>query len=94
MRFEVEPQALTGQAPVISLQGGQLAELAGEVRALAGVAGATGSPEAAAAVERFARVWSESVLLMADTVGALGAATGEAAAAYTAVDTGVIPAGR
>jgi hypothetical protein len=79
---------------VIGRQGGQLAELAGEVRGLAGVAGATGSPEAAAAVERFARIWSECVLLMADTVGALGAATGSAAAAYTAVDAGVIPAGR
>jgi hypothetical protein len=94
MRFEVRPQALTGQAPVISRQGGRLAELAGEVQGLAGVAGATGSPEAAAAVERFARVWSESVLLMADSVVALGVATGEAAAAYTAVDAGVIPAGR
>jgi hypothetical protein len=94
MRLEVEPQALTGQAPVISRQGGQLVELAGEIRGLAGVVGATGSPEAAAAVERFARTWTESVLLMADTVGALGAATGEAAAAYTAVDVGVMPAGR
>ena len=94
MRLEVEPQALTGQAPVIGRQGGRLAELAGEVRALAGVAGVTGSPEAAAAVERFARVWSESMLLMAGTVGALGTATGSAAAAYTAVDAGVIPAGR
>jgi hypothetical protein len=94
MRFEVQPQALTGQAPVISRQGGRLVELAGQVQGLAGVAAATGSPEAAAAVERFARVWSESVLLMADSVVALGAATGEAAAAYTAVDAGVIPAGR
>jgi hypothetical protein len=94
MRFEVEPQALTGQAPVISRQGGQLAELAGEIRGLAGVAGATGSPEAAAALERFAHIWSESVLVMADNVAALGAATGEAAAAYTATDAGVIPAGR
>jgi hypothetical protein len=40
MRFEVEPQALTGQAPVISRQSGQLVELAGEIRGLAGVAGA------------------------------------------------------
>jgi hypothetical protein len=94
MRFEVEPQALTGQAPVISRQGVQLAELAGEVRGVAGVAGATGSPEAAATLERFAGVWSESVLLMADTVGALGAATDAAAAAYTAVDAGVMPASR
>ena len=94
MRFEVQPQALTGQAPVISRQAGQLAELAGGVRGLTGVAGATGSPEAAAALERFARIWSESVLLMAGTVGALGAATGSAAAAYTAVDAGVMPAGR
>jgi hypothetical protein len=94
MRFEVEPQALTGQAPQISRQGGQLAELAGELRGLAGVAGATGSTEAAAAVERFAHIWSQSLLLMAGTVGALGAATGEAAAAYTAVDAGVMPAGR
>jgi hypothetical protein len=94
MRFEVAPQALTGQAPVIGRQGGRLAELAGELRALAGVADATGSPEAAAALERFAHVWSESLLLMAEVVGALGAATGEAAAAYAAVDAGVIPAGR
>jgi hypothetical protein len=94
MRFEVEPQALGGQAPVISRQGGRLAEVAGEVRGLAGVAGATGSPEAAAAVERFARVWSESVLLMAGTVAALGAATDQAAAAYTATDAGVMPVGR
>ena len=94
MRLEVQPQALTGQAPVISRQGGQLAELAGEVRGLAGVAGATGSPDPAAALERFVRVWSQSVLLMANTVGALGAATGEAAAAYTATDAGVMPAGR
>jgi uncharacterized protein YukE len=93
MRFEVEPQALTGQAPQISRQGGQLAELAGEIRGLAGVVGATGSPEAAAAVERFARSWSQSLLLLADTVGALGAATGAAAAAYAAVDTTVMPAG-
>jgi hypothetical protein len=94
MRFEVQPQALTAQAPVIGNQGGRLAEVAGEVRALAGVAGATGSPEAAAALERFAQVWSESVLLTAETAAALGAATGEAAAAYTAVDGSVIPAGR
>jgi hypothetical protein len=94
MRFEVAPQALTGQAPVIGRQAGRLAELAGEVRGLAGVAGATGSPEAAAALERFAHVWSETVLLMAETVAALAAATGEAAAAYTAVDASVIPAGR
>ena len=93
MRFEVELQALTGQGPVISRHGGQLAELAGEVRGLAGVAGATGSPEAAAALERFVDIWSESVLLMADIVAALGAATGEAAAAYTATDAGVMPAG-
>jgi hypothetical protein len=94
MRFEVEPQALTAQAPVISRQGSQLAQLAGEVRGLAGTAGAAGSPEAAAAVERFARIWSESVLLMASIVGALGAATGEAADAYTAVDASVIPVAR
>jgi phage-related tail protein len=93
MRFEVEPRALTGQAPVIGRQGGLLAELAGEVQSLAGVAGATGSPEASVALERFARVWSETVLLMAEAVGALGAATGEAAAAYAATDAGVIPAG-
>jgi hypothetical protein len=37
MRFEVQPQALTDQAPVIGRQGGQLGELAGEVRGLAGV---------------------------------------------------------
>jgi hypothetical protein len=94
MRFEVAPQALTGQAPVISRQGGRLAEVAGEVHGLVGVAGATGSPEAAAATERFARVWSESVLVMVDTVAALGTATDQAAAAYTAVDAGVMPAGR
>jgi hypothetical protein len=94
MRFEVQPQALSGQAPQISRQGGQLAELAGELRGLVGVAGAAGSPEAAAAVERFARSWSQSLLLLAGSVGALGAATGEAAAAYTAVDTTVMPAGR
>ena len=77
---------------MIGRQGGRLAELAGELQALAG---ATGSPEAAAALERFAHVWSESVLLMADVVGALGAATGEAAAAaYAAVDASVLPAGR
>jgi hypothetical protein len=93
MRLEVEPQALAGQAPVLGCQGGRLAELAGEVRALAGVAGATGFPEAAVAVERFAQVWSESLLLMAGAVGALGAATGQAAAAYVATDTGVMPAG-
>ena len=38
MRFEVQPQALTSQAPVISRQAGQLAELAGGVRGLTGVA--------------------------------------------------------
>jgi hypothetical protein len=94
MRFEVAPQALYEQAPAIDREGGQLAELAGEVRGLAGVAGATGSPEAAAALERFVHIWSESVLLMADIVAALGAATGSAATAYTTVDAGVMPAGR
>jgi hypothetical protein len=94
MRFEVAPQALYEQAPVIDREGGQLAELAGEIRGVAGVAGATGSPEAAAAVERFARTWSESVRLIAGTVAALGAATSSAAAAYTATDAGVMPAGR
>jgi hypothetical protein len=94
MRFEVARQALYEQAPAIDREGGRLAELAGEVRGVAGVAGATGSPEAAAAVERFARVWSESVRLMADSVGALGAATGAAATAYTATDAGAMPAGR
>jgi hypothetical protein len=94
MRFEVEPQALTGQAPVLDRLAGRLGELAGETRALAGAAGATGSPEATAGVERFAGIWSESVLLMAWTVHALGAATGEAAAAYTAVDATVLPASR
>ena len=84
MRFEVAPQALYEQAPVIDREGGQLAELAGEIRGVAGVA----------AVERFARTWSESVRLMAGTVAALGAATGSAAAAYTATDAGVMPAGR
>jgi phage-related tail protein len=91
MQLEVQPQALTGQAPLIGRLGGQLAELAGEVRGLAGVAGATGSPEAAAAAERFAQIWSQTVLLMADTVGALGAATDQAAAAYTTVDASVMP---
>ena len=94
MRFEVAPQALYEQVPTIDREGGQLAELAGEVRGLAGVAGATGSPEAAAALERFVHIWSESVLLMADIVAALGAATGSAATAYTTVDAGVMPAGR
>jgi hypothetical protein len=94
MRFEVAPQALYEQAPVIGREGGQLAELAGEVRGVAGVAAATGSAEAAAAVERFARVWSESLRLMSGTVAALGAATGSAAAAYTKTDAGVMPAGR
>ena len=93
MRFEVAPQALYEQAPAIDREGGQLAELAGEVRGVAGVAGATGSPEAAAALERFVHIWSESVLLMADTVAALGAATDQAGAAYTATDAGAIPAG-
>jgi uncharacterized protein YukE len=94
MQLEVQPQALTAQAPAIGRQGGQLAELAGEVRGLAGAAGATGSPEAAAALEGFTRTWSASVLLLADIVAALGAATGSAATAYTATDAGVIPAGR
>jgi hypothetical protein len=34
------------------------------------------------------------VLLLADTVGALGAATGQTASAYTATDAGASPAGR
>jgi hypothetical protein len=93
MQFEVAPPALHEQVPAISRQAAGLAELASEVRTLAGVPGATGSPEAAAAVERFARVWSESVRL-ASTVTALGTATDQAADAYTAVDAGVIPAGR
>jgi hypothetical protein len=93
MRFEVAPQALSGQAPVITRQGARLTEFAGELRGLLGVAGATGSPAAAAAAERFAQVWSQTALLLADTVAALGATTGEAAA-YTATDAGVIPAGR
>jgi hypothetical protein len=94
VRFEVAPQALYEQAPTIDREGGRLAELAGALQGLAGVAGATGSAEAAAALERFTRVWSQSVLLVADTVAALGAATGAAAGAYTATDGGVIPAGR
>jgi hypothetical protein len=94
MRFEVEPQALASQAPVLGGLAGRLGEVAGETSALVGAAGATGSPEATAGVERFARVWSESVLLMAETVHGLGSATREAAAAYTAVDATVIPAGR
>jgi hypothetical protein len=94
MRFEVAPQALTGQAPVLGRQGGRLAELAGEVRGLADAAGATGVPEAAAALEQFARTWSGCLLLAADSVAALGAATGAAATAYTAVDTTVMPTGR
>jgi hypothetical protein len=93
MQLEVQPQALTGQAPVLGRQGGQLTELAGQLRGLAGVAGATGSPEAAAALEGFARTWSASLLLLADTVAALGASTGAAAAAYTATDAGAMPAG-
>ena len=93
MRFEVAPQALYEQAPAIDREGGQLAELAGEVQSLAGVAGATGSPEAAAALEGFTRTWSASVLLLADIVAALGAATDQAGAAYTATDAGAIPAG-
>jgi uncharacterized protein YukE len=93
MRLEVQPQALSGQAPVVARQAGQLAELAGEVRSLTSVATATGSPEAAAAAERFAQTWSQSVLLIADAVAALGAATDQAAAAYTAVDASVMPAG-
>jgi hypothetical protein len=94
MRLEVEPQALAAQAPVIGRQGGRLAELAGEVRGLAGVAAATGSPEAAAAAERFAQAWSQALLLLADTAAALGVATGAAAAAYAATDAGAMPAGR
>jgi hypothetical protein len=94
MQFEVAPPALHEQVPAITRQAAGLAELASEVRTLAGVPGATGSPEAAAAVERFARVWSESVRLLASTVTALGTATDQAADAYTAVDAGVMPAGR
>jgi isopentenyl diphosphate isomerase/L-lactate dehydrogenase-like FMN-dependent dehydrogenase len=94
MQLEVAPQALSGQAPEITRQGARLAEVAGELRGLLGVAAATGSPEAAAAAERFAQVWSQTVLLLADTVAALGAATGAAAAAYTATDAGAMPVGR
>jgi hypothetical protein len=94
MRFEVEPQALASQAPVLGGLAGRLGEVAGETSALVGAAGATGSPEAAAALERFVHIWSESVLLMADNAAALGAATGSAATAYTTVDAGVMPAGR
>ena len=36
MRFEVAPQALYEQAPVIGREGGQLAGLAGEVRGVVG----------------------------------------------------------
>jgi hypothetical protein len=91
--LEVAPQALAGQAPVLGRQGGRLAEVAGTVRALAGVAGATGSPAAAAALERFAGVWSGCLLLLADGVAGLGTATGDAAA-YVATDAAVIPPGR
>src|SRR4029450_5849262 len=93
MRFEVAPQALYEQAPVIGREGGHLAELAGERRGVAGGAAAPGSAEAAAAVERFARVWSESLRLMSGTVAALGAATGSAAAASTKDDPRATPAG-
>jgi hypothetical protein len=79
MRFEVQPQALHEQAPAIGRHSGQLAELAGKVRGLAGNAGA---------LERFAQVWSESVRLLADSIAALGAATGSAATTYTATDAG------
>jgi hypothetical protein len=92
MHIEVTPQALASQAPPISHLGGQLAELAGEIRGLGSVAGAAGSPEAAAAAARFVDRWSQAVMLMAETVAALGAATGEAAAAYTAVDSSAMPA--
>jgi hypothetical protein len=94
MQLEVQPPALTAQAPVIGRQGGQLAEVAGEVRGLGGVAGATGSAEAAAATGRFAQVWSASLLWLADTVAVLGAATEQAAVAYAATDAGVMPPGR
>jgi hypothetical protein len=86
VRLEVAPQALTAQVPVFGRQGGRLAELAGEVRGLAGVAGASGSPEAAAALEGFTRTWSGCLLLLAAGVNGLGAATGEAAAAYVATE--------
>ena len=39
MQLEVAPQALTAQAPEITRQGARLAEVAGELRGLAGVAG-------------------------------------------------------
>jgi hypothetical protein len=91
MHIEVSPQTLTSQAPRISHLGGQLAEVAGQIRGLAGVVGATGSPEAEAAAARFVDVWLQTLMLMAETVTALGAATGEAAAAYTTVDATAIP---
>jgi hypothetical protein len=95
MHLEVQPNVLAEQAPALGGQVHRLEAIAAQVRILGGLGAATGSPEAGAALERFASVWSQTVRLMAETAFGLAAAVGTSSAAYAAVDSSLMqPGGR
>jgi hypothetical protein len=84
--FEVQPDVLTGQAPVIIGQANTLALLEQQLRMIAGSAAATGFEDAAAALERFSVVASTRTGLVREAVAGIGAMTGQSGDAYAAVE--------
>jgi hypothetical protein len=95
VHFEVQPAALAEQAPALGTRVHRLEAIAAQVEALGGLGTATGSPEAAGALERFAGVWSQMVFRMSGTALRLAAAVGQSAAAYTTADSSAMrPGGR
>jgi hypothetical protein len=87
--FEVRPEVLIRQGPVISGESNTLSAIAMRLRTLGASAAATGFPDAAEALDHFSAVASARTERMKAAVDGIGDAMGVSGATYTRVDQAI-----
>lgn len=87
--FEVQPEVLLRQGPVISGESNTLSAIAMRLRTVGASAPATGFPDAAGALDHFSVVASIRTERMKAAVDGIGDAVGVSGATYTRVDRSI-----
>jgi hypothetical protein len=87
--FEVQPEVLVRQGPVISGESNTLSAIAMRLRTLGASAAATGFLDAAEALDQFSIIASVRTERMKAAVDGIGDAVGVSGATYTWVDRAI-----
>ena len=93
MRVEVDTGALSTEGAGQTGLAGQILELQRAVHGARSAVGAAGDPQLSGAIDNCLSAWSESLAMLAGSVGGMGGNLTGAANAYAGTDQGAMPAG-